>query len=59
MQRIFIKKCFLFTVGSVSRIKQFTTTSRNSLKELRKMQTMPDCVTLLRLRQKQVAETTF
>jgi hypothetical protein len=25
MQRIFIKKCFLFTVGSVRRIKRFTT----------------------------------
>jgi hypothetical protein len=25
MQRIFIKKCFLFTVGSVRRVKRFTT----------------------------------
>jgi hypothetical protein len=25
MQRIFIKKCFLFTVGSVCRVKRFTT----------------------------------
>jgi hypothetical protein len=24
MQRIFIKKCFLFTVGSVCRVKQFS-----------------------------------
>jgi hypothetical protein len=24
MQRIFIKKCFLFTVGSVCRVKRFT-----------------------------------
>jgi hypothetical protein len=25
MQRIFIKKCFLFTVGRVCRVKRFTT----------------------------------
>jgi hypothetical protein len=25
MQRIFIKKCFLFTVGSVCRVKRYTT----------------------------------
>jgi hypothetical protein len=25
MQRIFIKKCFLFTVGSVCHVKRFTT----------------------------------
>jgi hypothetical protein len=53
MQRIFLKKCFLFTVGSVSRLKRFTTESRNSLKDLRKPQMMPDQVALLRLRQKQ------
>jgi hypothetical protein len=34
MQRIFMKKCFLFTVGSVCRIKLFTTGSRNSLKDV-------------------------
>jgi hypothetical protein len=28
MQRMFIKKCFLFAVGNVSRIKQFTTGSK-------------------------------
>jgi hypothetical protein len=28
-QRIFIKKCFLFTVGSVCRVKRFTSESRN------------------------------
>jgi hypothetical protein len=44
MQRIFIKKCFLFTVGSVCRIKCFTTGSRNSLKNVRKLQMMPDQV---------------
>jgi hypothetical protein len=30
MQSIFIKKCVLFTVGSVCRVKGFTTGSRNS-----------------------------
>jgi hypothetical protein len=30
MQRLFTKKCFLFTVGSVPRVKRFTTGSRNS-----------------------------
>jgi hypothetical protein len=30
MQRIFIKKCFLFVVGSVRRIKRFTAGLRNS-----------------------------
>jgi hypothetical protein len=30
MERIFIKKYFLFTVGSVCRVKQFTIWSRNS-----------------------------
>jgi hypothetical protein len=29
VRRIFIKKCFLFTVGSVCRVKRFTTGSRN------------------------------
>jgi hypothetical protein len=29
MQRIFINKCFLFTVGNVCRLKRFTTGSRN------------------------------
>jgi hypothetical protein len=32
MQTMFIKKCFLFTVGSVCCIKQFTTGSRSTLK---------------------------
>jgi hypothetical protein len=30
MERIFIKKCFLFRVGSVFRVKRFTTGSRHS-----------------------------
>jgi hypothetical protein len=34
IQRILIKKCFLFTVGSVYRVKRFTTGSRNSLKDV-------------------------
>jgi hypothetical protein len=38
MKRIFIKKCFLFKVGSVCRVKRFTTGSRNSLKDVRKSQ---------------------
>jgi hypothetical protein len=42
MQRTFIKKCFLFTVGSVCRVKRFTTGSRNSLKDARKLPMMSD-----------------
>jgi hypothetical protein len=37
MQRIFIKKCFLFMVGNVYHVKQFTTGSRNSLKDVTKV----------------------
>jgi hypothetical protein len=42
MQRIFIKKYFLFMVGCFYRLKRFTTVSRNSLKDVRKSQVMPD-----------------
>jgi hypothetical protein len=42
VQRIFVKKCFLFTVGSVCRVKRFTTGLRTSLKVVRKSQMMPD-----------------
>jgi hypothetical protein len=35
------KKCFLFTVESVCRVRRFTTGSRNSLKDVRKTQMMP------------------
>jgi hypothetical protein len=42
VKRIFIKKCFLFTVGSVYRVKRFTTGSRNSLKDVEKSQMMPN-----------------
>jgi hypothetical protein len=40
MQRISIKKCFLFRVGSVCRAKPFRAGSRNSLMDLRKSQMM-------------------
>jgi hypothetical protein len=40
VQRISIKKCFLFMVGSVSHVKQFTAGSKNSLKDARKSQMM-------------------
>jgi hypothetical protein len=43
MQRIFIKKYFLFTAGSVCRVKRFKTW-RNSLKDVGKPQMMPDKV---------------
>jgi hypothetical protein len=42
MQRIFIKNCFLFTVDSVCRVKRFTTGLRNSLKDFRKSQMIPE-----------------
>jgi hypothetical protein len=42
VQSIFIKKYFLFTVGSVYRVKRFTTESRNSLKHIRKSHKMAD-----------------
>jgi hypothetical protein len=38
LQRIFIKKCFLFTVGSVCPVKPFINGSRNSLMDVRKSQ---------------------
>jgi hypothetical protein len=44
MQRIFTKKCFLCTVGSVCCVKRFSRMSRNSLKDVRKSQMMPDQV---------------
>jgi hypothetical protein len=40
IQSAFIKKYFLFTVGSVCRIKRFTYGSRNSLLDVRKSQVM-------------------
>jgi hypothetical protein len=42
MQSIFINKCFLFTVGSVYRVKRFVIGSRISFKDVRKSQMMPD-----------------
>jgi hypothetical protein len=44
LQRIFIRKFFLFTVESVCRVKRFRTGSINSLKDVRKSQMMPDQV---------------
>jgi hypothetical protein len=44
MQRMFIKKFFLFTVGSVCRIKRYTTGSINPLKDVRKSQIVSDQV---------------
>jgi hypothetical protein len=44
MHRILIKKYILFTAGSVCRIKRLTTGSRNSIKDVRKWQMMPDQV---------------
>jgi hypothetical protein len=44
LQIIFLKKCFPFYVRSVCRIKRFTAGSRNSLKDVRKSQMMPDQV---------------
>jgi hypothetical protein len=42
MKRTFIKKYFLFAVGSVCRLKRFTTGSINSLKKVRKSHMMLD-----------------
>jgi hypothetical protein len=42
--KIFIKKCLLFIVGSVCRVKRPTAGSRNSLKEVQKSQMMLDQV---------------
>jgi hypothetical protein len=54
MQRILVEKCFLFTLGSVCRVKRFTTGSIDLLKDVRKKQIMPDQVALFRLRYKQL-----
>jgi hypothetical protein len=40
MRRIVTKKYVVFTVGSVCRVKRFTTRPRNSLKDVRKLQMM-------------------
>jgi hypothetical protein len=52
MQRIFIKKRFLFTVGSVCRAKRFTTGSRNSLKDVPKSQMSDQVRKWMRLQSK-------
>jgi hypothetical protein len=60
MQRIFIRKCFLFTVGSDCCIKRFTTGSINSLKYVRKSQMIPDRVRMwLRQQSKQIYAVGF
>jgi uncharacterized membrane protein YqgA involved in biofilm formation len=41
MEKLFIRTCFLFTVGSVCHVKQFTNGSRNSLGDVQKVQMMP------------------
>jgi hypothetical protein len=53
------KDIFLFTVGSFCHVKRFTTTSRYSLKEVRKSQKTPEYFALLRLRQKQQQSQDF
>jgi hypothetical protein len=40
IQTIFIKKCLMFTVGSVCYVKRFKTGSRNCVKDVRKSQMM-------------------
>jgi hypothetical protein len=44
MRRIFTNKYFLFAMESVYLVKRFTTGSRNSLKDVRNSQMMPDQV---------------
>jgi hypothetical protein len=44
MQKVFIEKCLLFSVGSVCLVKQFTPGSRRSLKDIQKLQMMLDQV---------------
>jgi hypothetical protein len=42
IKMVFTKKCFMFTVGRVFRVKQFTSGSINSLKDVRKSQMIPN-----------------
>jgi hypothetical protein len=44
IQKIFMKKYFLFTVGSVCRVKRFTAGSRNTVEDVPKSQMMSDQV---------------
>jgi hypothetical protein len=53
-QLVFIKKWFLFNVGSVCSVMRFPAGSRNSVKDVRKSQMMPHQFALLRLQQKQL-----
>jgi hypothetical protein len=60
MQGIFENKYFLFTVGSVCRVKRFTTGSRNSFKGVGKSEMMPDrCGKWLRQQSKDVYAADF
>jgi hypothetical protein len=47
VKMMFIKKCFLFTVGRICRVKGFTTWSKKSLKGFRNSKMTPDQVALL------------
>jgi hypothetical protein len=50
----------MFTVGNVRRVKRFTSRSRNSLKDVRKSQMMPDQVRMwLRQQSKDVYAAGF
>jgi hypothetical protein len=49
VQRVLIKKCFLFALGSVCQVNWFTARSGNSLKDVQKMQVMSNQVALMRL----------
>jgi hypothetical protein len=42
VQRLLIKKCFLYLMGSLCRLKRFTTGSGISLKDVRKSQIIAD-----------------
>jgi hypothetical protein len=44
MKGIFIQEHFLFAVRNICRVKRFTAGSRNSLKNVRKSQMVPDQV---------------
>jgi hypothetical protein len=43
-KRIFVNKYLLFTVGSVCGVKRFIAGSKNSLKDVRKSQMLPNHV---------------
>jgi hypothetical protein len=60
IQRIFVKKRFLFAMGNVRRVKRFTAGSRNSLKDVLKSQMKPNQVrTWLRRESKDLRDAGF